>query len=326
MDEGNLKEITVLQSLGILLVVIGHSAPTGVVYPDIYSWVHKYIYSFHMPLFMAISGFLFYYHGGIKTSYHRFLIKKAKRLLLPYIVLSSIAFIPKVVLSKFAVRPIDFSLISYIDNLIYPWNNAIGFFWFLPTLFIIFALNPLFGRLNTRSNLWSSFVVIMTILLHLFNPVLNIKFLNLSGVTYYLTYFFIGCIIARYWNFINNLLCYKLLTGLTVLTIIFNISEYNHSLFNFIKAIIGITLSFGICKIYINRHWSFLDFMSGYSYQIYLLSWFPQTFFGILIYKIFGLNFYITAITMSIGGLLIPIFIAYYMKNSNFKYKNVVGM
>ena len=43
--------ISIAKAIGICLVVIGHSgAPEYVV---------KYIYSFHMPLFMLISGYLF---------------------------------------------------------------------------------------------------------------------------------------------------------------------------------------------------------------------------------------------------------------------------
>ena len=47
-------EIDIAKGLGILLVIVGHLLPED-------SWMRQIIYSFHMPLFMFISGGLFYY-------------------------------------------------------------------------------------------------------------------------------------------------------------------------------------------------------------------------------------------------------------------------
>lgn len=49
------KNIAFLQVFGILLVVLGHSTNNGGI-----PFLSKWIYSFHMPLFIFISGFLFY--------------------------------------------------------------------------------------------------------------------------------------------------------------------------------------------------------------------------------------------------------------------------
>lgn len=62
-------------------------------------------------------------------------MEKVKRLLIPYWVISTIAFVPKVLLSRYAMRPLDFSYENYVHMLIYPSDNVIVFFWFLPTLF-----------------------------------------------------------------------------------------------------------------------------------------------------------------------------------------------
>ena len=48
--------ISFLQAFGILLVVVGHSFYGC---PD--NPIHTWIYSFHMPLFMFISGYLLKY-------------------------------------------------------------------------------------------------------------------------------------------------------------------------------------------------------------------------------------------------------------------------
>lgn len=137
--------ISFLQVFGILLVVIGHSRYGAPVDP----WWFTWIYSFHMPLFMFISGYLLRYGCEKKNmslfamSWQErkfFLWKKVKRLLIPYWAISSLAFVPKVLMSRFAARPMEFSFGEYIRMLIYPWDNVIIFFWFLPTLFLIFVL------------------------------------------------------------------------------------------------------------------------------------------------------------------------------------------
>lgn len=138
-DRNNL--ISFLQVFGILLVVIGHSDYGA---PEEPLW-HTWIYSFHMPLFMFISGFLLRYGAerkgiALADTNSGFIWKKVKRLLIPYVCISTLAFFPKALLSRFAARPLEVSWDTYIRMLVYPWDNVIMFFWFLPTLFIIFLI------------------------------------------------------------------------------------------------------------------------------------------------------------------------------------------
>ena len=67
--------IDIAKGIGILLVIVGH---TGGLPADTY--IHHFIYSFHMPLFFILGGFLFK-PSNIVTHIR----KDAKRLLLPYV-------------------------------------------------------------------------------------------------------------------------------------------------------------------------------------------------------------------------------------------------
>lgn len=51
--------IALLPVWGILLVVLGHSGFEEPIIQNELSWLHSWIYSFHMPLFFLISGYLF---------------------------------------------------------------------------------------------------------------------------------------------------------------------------------------------------------------------------------------------------------------------------
>lgn len=73
-----LKQISFLSFFATVLVVIGHSDIT-LDYKDL--WLYKWVYSFHMPLFFFISGFLFAYTNpeskiGGALKYQLFYIKK----------------------------------------------------------------------------------------------------------------------------------------------------------------------------------------------------------------------------------------------------------
>ena len=77
--------LSVLQGWSMLLVVIGHVTLTNVFQdPEtpVSAEIERIIYSFHMPLFMFISGFLFYLTKiGRNKRYVETIGDKAKRLL-----------------------------------------------------------------------------------------------------------------------------------------------------------------------------------------------------------------------------------------------------
>ena len=273
--------VSFLQAFGIVLVVLGHSHQGAPADP---LW-HTWIYSFHMPLFMFISGFLLRYTNERKgislatTPLRGFMWKKAKRLLVPYVVISSLAFVPKVLLSRFAARPLEFSLHDYAQMLIYPWDNVIVFFWFLPTLFLIFFLVICGAHLlkHIHSEWLHGILLLALLLLHLFNPLKEIRLLNINGVVNYLIYFALGYYVCRYHitkHINNHLHPGLLLTG--ALSILFVTVIPNFWGKSLLMAANGILLSLLLGQLYVRKQWHFLHHLFGASYAIYLFSWFPQ--------------------------------------------------
>lgn len=79
------KKISFLQTFGIILVVLGHTGSNSETIP----YLSKWIYSFHMPLFIFISGYLlkFTTEGRIgDIQLNTFVIKKFKRLYFEYVI------------------------------------------------------------------------------------------------------------------------------------------------------------------------------------------------------------------------------------------------
>lgn len=68
-----------LKALGIVMVVLGHA-------PGIPSWLIDLIYSFHMPLFFFISGYLLNHDRLLQESWRSWILRNFRGLLIPWFV------------------------------------------------------------------------------------------------------------------------------------------------------------------------------------------------------------------------------------------------
>ena len=91
--------MALLSVWGILLVVLGHSGFEEPVIKQELSDLHSWIYSFHMPLFFMISGYLFSLTNKsfVDIQLDKFMQKKVLRLLVPYVTIGTIVYLIKMV-------------------------------------------------------------------------------------------------------------------------------------------------------------------------------------------------------------------------------------
>ena len=88
MSEKRNISIDVIKAVAVLLVILGHSIQygCGAEYLESTAFfqnpLFEYIYSFHMPLFAMISGYLFYYTVS-KRGFKEIIINRVQRLLVP---------------------------------------------------------------------------------------------------------------------------------------------------------------------------------------------------------------------------------------------------
>jgi len=293
-----------LQTFGIILVVMGHCGK------DI-PYLTTAIYSFHMPLFVFISGFLLFFKGNVfsNVSTLTFHIKKIKRLLIPYILISSIAFVIKTFLSEFSMRPIKLSVTAYIKGLIFPWDNPIIFFWFLPTIFALLILNFLFFKYAPIKNtLTKKYILILISLILHFYPFPEIDFFNISGIFKYQIYFILGGLFVdlklMHLKIKSNMYFIAIITSIIIA--INSIWPVNYSYIRLTIAIIGILFSISLAYIYVDKSKSFLNHLWGYSFSIYLFSWFPQVIIRILGFQVFDIHLGLVWFFSTIFGIYIP--------------------
>lgn len=317
------KTIQSLKGLGILLVVLYHSqgvtpAVENQLIMDntlfvLFVKFKAILVTFVMPLFFFISGFLYFStNSNFSMSWMSFLKKKTIRLLIPYIAISSIAYPLKVVMSQFAVRPVSFSIADLLKSFFQPWNNTILFLWFLTSLFLIMLFSKL---LLVKHKSYYRDIILLIISLFLYfsfeprNREGIVSILNLGGSLHFFIFFLLGANFCKYFrekvsdSFTWN--SYLLLIPFLVCLLVFFWVNSNPVLLLFM-ALSGMLMCYFIAQ---NLPLQELQVLGQYSYQIYLLSWFPQIFVRVLLSQIFFVNIWLNVFLSLLSGLLIPIFV-----------------
>lgn len=132
-----LVSFDIAKAICIILVVIGHYIPDSA--PDWYVINRTFIYSFHMPLFMFASGYI-YIAFKKEESYVHFIMKKVRRLMIPYLVTSVLIVTIKLLTERNAYVENPVTLLSYARLLYSP--EAGYFLWFIWALWWMFVLVP----------------------------------------------------------------------------------------------------------------------------------------------------------------------------------------
>ena len=331
---GKNKTISFFQNFGISFVVIGHAMENLGPLPSFMAYLHQWIYSFHMPLFMFVAGYLslqgnFYQENA---SFSHFLKKRASRLLIPYIIISAIVFILKSsLLNKWALHPTATGFPSFFDGIFYPMKNPIGSFWFLPTLFLISILTFLIHYKLLRDNKIAIIAfTLICLIVNITGLFRDITFLNISGIMYYYIFYWLGILFAQYHQYFKELT--ERYNASVMFILFFLISHFLNLIFhqyggsNLLNAISGILMAIFLGKLCVKNNVGFLGIIDGYYYQIYLLSYFFHHMTRILFYEKFSLPFYFNFSFSFMTGLLGPILITKLVDTYAYRLNPILGI
>ena len=177
--------IDIAKALCIILVVIGHYSPDGC--PEWWMAVHDFIYSFHMPLFMFASGFVYMATKRDEEKYGNFIMKKVKRLMIPYFVVSAIVIAIKLLTEGHAYVENPKTIISFVKMFYYP--EAGFFLWFIWALWWMFVIVPIF-----KSKLHRLVLFVISILLH-YVPFATTDFFCVAQFKNMLIFFMLGVMV-----------------------------------------------------------------------------------------------------------------------------------
>lgn len=260
-----IKFVDQLKGVAIFLVVIGHLIQYNTI-EGTDNKIFNFIYSFHMPLFMFLSGFIAYHTIKIKIfeKYGHFLAKKARTLLIPFFSW------PLLVDALFFRKASEFDFIGQTQQLLNDPRTGLWFLWYLFFLTIIYSLFVgISARLNAKDIFFYDLLLCFTILIFVVS-------LRMTSITYidsflqYYLYFFLGVFFSKYiWiqRIVENNNISSVLVIAFLLTIGFYsfVDAHNDPVNMIIKLLCAITGTFTFYNIATKIEWgdSIDKFVSG---------------------------------------------------------------
>lgn len=306
--------LSVLQGWSMLLVVIGHVTLTNGVndyatpIASTAMEIQHVIYAFHMPLFMFISGFLFYFTQIRKEKlYKETIVAKLKRLGVPFLFFTTATILLKIALNPLMKRPVEFSYRIITDSFfITNGGNPLGEMWFVFTLIILFLFYPVY-KLSLQKPMYIVAFLIFTLLLNIFFPG-GISFLCLSNVAKYMIYFYAGILFSKYE-------LYKKLDSWLLLVVCVTIFIFSWIIKApyIVTAFVGIISSFSLCLCLSHSLPRLFSSFRNYTFQIFLIGIFPQMVVRFLFARISGdlhtIQYNIIYILLYILSILVALYI-----------------
>ena len=153
---GRFTDIDRLKGLGIILVVWGHVPTALISVPDIRYYITiSLVYSFHMPLFFYLSGFVFFLSSAPDKFFAnplRTVVERFDRLIIPVILFGIFIITGKYIVGKFFAlqKPVDSIWVGLQNLVINPPENPLMSVWYLIVLFIYSVASPLLWRIAGR--------------------------------------------------------------------------------------------------------------------------------------------------------------------------------
>ena len=280
-------------------------------------------YSFHMPLFMFVSGWLFYLTrlkdnitntnlGRAKWTYKSILYDKAKRLLLPGLVFSILALIVKIAFPGEVTRQIGLSFKELINAFLYPYDNPFRELWFIAALFWLFALTPIWRYvIRQQWSIWLTLAILF--IMHFYHP--NTKLLSIDRVCEHALWFYLGIIISKE-SLVDRFLKHNFFLYLIIGFVIYLLGVFLD--YSILKTLGGILFSIAI-SLLLDRYLpsSFSSFRN-YTYQIFLIGIFAQMFVKIM-HRRFELQYLGSYILCIILGLYVPVLVSKLVEKINWE-------
>lgn len=318
-ERKRLQYISIAQAIACLLVLLGHSYPFDVEIPGMLNYLRSFIYDFHMPLFIFISGFLVVKADSInKYGRTAYIKKRAYKLLIPYFAISIIGIIPKLLMNgrindEFGLTP------QYIIRaFLVPRENIWGHFWFIPMIFGLSVLSLLFVKVLDKSKAWFGILLVVLALINFIPPITG--WFSINDIKDFAFYYAFGMFTA------SNVFLEKEVLGKKRNALLFPFAlaiffvKQTFTNFNSVGIstgiIIAITMIFFVLWLsnLQTANLRLLGRLSKNIYPVFILSWPAQAVVEQIANKILGLNVYVVIPLMFAAGLFVPLIIIQIVK------------
>lgn len=276
MDRERIVELDIMKFWGILLVVLGHVTnmytPMGLIQPVTSSerigYISYFIYQFHMPLFVFVSGSVYAYQYEILNTRYSFwslVKKKSIRLIIPYTFFG--------ILLAFFMVGLEFrdDFSEYLYNGILLSKDS-RHLWYVLMLFEVFIFFWLMNSIVEMFRLSKWWLLAIAFISYLFANLIPYVF-QLSTALRYLFWFTLGYLFVLYKEVICKVVNNYLLGGVILVTGLFSSHDLSFRVpfISTIVAIAGILLFYHIsCDFKRISNYKLFQLISSNSYGIYL--------------------------------------------------------
>lgn len=259
-----------------------------------------------MPLFAFVAGLVYTFRSVTPGQpVVPFMLGKARRLLIPMLVVGSTQFFFQSLAKGFDPG----HLLEALWIPIFPYEH----FWFLQAIFVIFTLVALmdsFGVLVRRFALVAAMVIAAVISSM---DLLNTELLSIRGALFLLPFFFLGMYFGRFGDPLARPggvpIAWLLVAIGTIVTQAGLFGYLDHPLAR--EAPVGLLFGAAFCMLIIRIGWTNrpLEFIGKYSYAIYLFHMFGVAGLRMVLPKIGIDQPYIMFLIMLAAGLTLPILV-----------------
>jgi len=323
------EELDISRGIAIIGVVIIHTSSLYLSRFYIESlWIINHMARFSIPLFIMISGFL---HKDVSNGNEgtfklqiNYILKRARRIMLPYLLFSIVYMIIRVVIENTphirSFVPLHFnSPISIFQAIFLVKGNPAGHLYFLPLLFFVFLTFTLLTIIFQRKNLILSICILVSCLSYYFAGDIYLSINPLKGLVFYALGYTIKDSLyfdTRY-NSNRYLLLFSMLFVICLMAYSYNFIFLNKIVFTFGSELFG-ALSMYLFALKLSRMRfafikSVLKKIGQYSFDIYLLH---EPYIVTVIFIIFArlsiVNVFVNQSILLLLGMLIPFLLSYH--------------
>ncbi len=185
-----------MQGIAMLLVVLGHHLFPFM--PEWYRHMYYWIYTFHMPLFIFISGFLMRYsYKGVHSmaEYRSYVGRRFRKFALPYIIVGVLC-----ALLASLGKGVGRFFLSSAMLLVAPRYSDARYLWYIYMVLVFYCLAPLVFNVRGARR-WALFAVALLI-----SPLaLPTKILSADYFVRFFVFFLSGALVAENYALIKRM-------------------------------------------------------------------------------------------------------------------------
>lgn len=275
-------------------------------------YITKFIYSFHMPLFIAVSGMV--YSFCLRNSRYQdlkgFIHKKINRLLIPYYIWGLILVTPVVVCLGYT----DMNLKKYMLSGILLVRDS-RHLWYIFCLFDIFLICYVYQKIKgwIKHQVDERIILLLLVVINLGSGYVTTAFAARS-TCYYLLFFYVGVLLDKY-HAVIRLIAVKPAIVLLQLVIICVFFMNENDAFIVVTALCGIGFIYALVnkmsmKICESR---FFESLRRDGYGIYIFH--PMIIYVMFYYtKQFQVNRILLCICLAVASYFLSIMISHLIR------------